>query len=376
MGVHSHPNCDVPCNPKKNTQGSCSDICFDKCPHLCKSHNGIEWPPQLPFIPPPPPPPRQHPLQPPPSHHDSGIISILFIIITALVPCLVVIGCILICSYARRICLRRRISQITFETQESFPNENHEPEMDHPIWFTTVGLRESFIDSITVCNYRRGEGLIEGTECSVCLSEFEQDERLRLLPKCSHAFHISCIDTWLRSHKNCPLCRAPIIVDNLSSAPAAQVSGTGSGLNNFGLTQETQMAHLELDNGGMEVQQLGEVGGSGLRVRDDVSDALPIQDGTDAGIPGDLAVNQLMGKENLKPVRRSISMDAGANVNSEHDSSDTNLVDKKSIRVAKRGSGSSSTDNLAKIGGSLQLHKGAISMKRSFSSSRKFLSFK
>lgn len=46
----------------------------------------------------------------------------------------------------------------------------------------------------------------------MCLSEFQEEERLRMLPKCSHAFHVACIDTWLKSHSNCPLCRAEISV--------------------------------------------------------------------------------------------------------------------------------------------------------------------
>ncbi|KAF1001522.1 hypothetical protein AG4045_000284, partial [Apium graveolens] len=53
-----------------------------------------------------------------------------------------------------------------------------------------------------------------GTDCSVCLTEFQDDETLRLLPKCNHAFHIPCIDTWLRSHTTCPLCRAGIVPNN------------------------------------------------------------------------------------------------------------------------------------------------------------------
>ncbi|KEH20780.1 zinc finger, C3HC4 type (RING finger) protein [Medicago truncatula] len=93
--------------------------------------------------------------------------------------------------------------------------------VDHPIWFIrTVGLQRSVIDSITVFKYRKDEGLVDGTECSVCLGEFQEEESLRILPKCSHAFHIPCIDTWLSSHKNCPLCRAPVIND------AAEVSIT------------------------------------------------------------------------------------------------------------------------------------------------------
>ncbi|KAG6428155.1 hypothetical protein SASPL_112404 [Salvia splendens] len=47
-------------------------------------------------------------------------------------------------------------------------------------------------------------------ECAVCLSEFEEKEIVRLLPKCNHSFHIECIDMWLRSHSTCPLCRSPV----------------------------------------------------------------------------------------------------------------------------------------------------------------------
>ncbi|PKU67342.1 RING-H2 finger protein ATL16-like [Dendrobium catenatum] len=47
-------------------------------------------------------------------------------------------------------------------------------------------------------------------ECAVCLSDFRSGERLRLLPDCSHAFHIDCIDAWLQSNTSCPLCRSRI----------------------------------------------------------------------------------------------------------------------------------------------------------------------
>ncbi|XP_015082226.1 RING-H2 finger protein ATL54-like [Solanum pennellii] len=76
----------------------------------------------------------------------------------------------------------------------------------------TVGLHPSVISTITIHKYKRGEGLIEGTECSVCLSEFRQNETFKILPTCNHAFHVPCIDTWLKSHTNCPMCRASIVI--------------------------------------------------------------------------------------------------------------------------------------------------------------------
>ncbi|ESQ30574.1 hypothetical protein EUTSA_v10011758mg [Eutrema salsugineum] len=46
-----------------------------------------------------------------------------------------------------------------------------------------------------------------GEECVICLSDFVSGERLRLLPKCNHGFHVRCIDKWLQQHLTCPKCR-------------------------------------------------------------------------------------------------------------------------------------------------------------------------
>ncbi|KAI3440418.1 uncharacterized protein J3R85_003481 [Psidium guajava] len=51
--------------------------------------------------------------------------------------------------------------------------------------------------------------------CAVCLSDFEDHDTLRLIPRCHHAFHPDCIGKWLASRSTCPVCRA-----NLTSQPA------------------------------------------------------------------------------------------------------------------------------------------------------------
>ncbi|KAF5734742.1 RING-H2 finger protein ATL46-like [Tripterygium wilfordii] len=73
------------------------------------------------------------------------------------------------------------------------------------------GLDQSFIDALPVFYYRDIVGLKEPFDCPVCLSEFSDQDKLRLLPLCSHAFHIYCIDTWLLSNSTCPLCRGTLI---------------------------------------------------------------------------------------------------------------------------------------------------------------------
>jgi len=47
-------------------------------------------------------------------------------------------------------------------------------------------------------------------ECPVCLTEFEPEDSLRLLPTCKHIFHQECIDAWFDAHSTCPLCRASL----------------------------------------------------------------------------------------------------------------------------------------------------------------------
>ncbi|KAF6171572.1 hypothetical protein GIB67_018096 [Kingdonia uniflora] len=48
------------------------------------------------------------------------------------------------------------------------------------------------------------------TECVVCLGELVEEDVVRFLPSCRHAFHLQCIDEWFVSHTNCPLCRSPV----------------------------------------------------------------------------------------------------------------------------------------------------------------------
>lgn len=72
------------------------------------------------------------------------------------------------------------------------------------------GLDQAFIDALPVFLYKEIVGLKEPFDCAVCLCEFSELDKLRLLPTCSHAFHIDCIDTWLLSNSTCPLCRGTL----------------------------------------------------------------------------------------------------------------------------------------------------------------------
>ncbi|XP_077230006.1 putative RING-H2 finger protein ATL61 [Tasmannia lanceolata] len=47
----------------------------------------------------------------------------------------------------------------------------------------------------------------EDVQCTVCLAEYQEKDKLRILPYCGHAFHVTCIDIWLRQNSTCPVCR-------------------------------------------------------------------------------------------------------------------------------------------------------------------------
>ncbi|KAL5199340.1 hypothetical protein ABZP36_020543 [Zizania latifolia] len=82
--------------------------------------------------------------------------------------------------------------------------------------FPRRGLPAAVLRALPVTVYAKsaagagGGGEAEALECAVCLSEVVDGEKVRMLPKCDHGFHVECIDMWFHSHDTCPLCRAPV----------------------------------------------------------------------------------------------------------------------------------------------------------------------
>ncbi|KAK1436948.1 hypothetical protein QVD17_02732 [Tagetes erecta] len=68
------------------------------------------------------------------------------------------------------------------------------------------GLDAAFLKTLPLVEFNPKD-FKDGLECSVCLSELEEKEKTRILPKCNHVFHAECIDMWFHSHSTCPICR-------------------------------------------------------------------------------------------------------------------------------------------------------------------------
>lgn len=369
--------------------------CLSCASYVCTNDCGgvdIYVPSDGPFSPPPPPPP-------PPPHVTNEKYHMPFYFITML--CVFGAFFMFICymiilkrnrSNSRSSIRRDNVSQFD-ETREDFViDENLGPILDHPIWYIrTVGLGQDVIDSISVFKYKKDEFLIDGSDCSVCLTEFEEDESLRLLPKCSHAFHIPCIDTWLRSHKNCPLCRAPIVSD-MDNSPRMDhvvevVSITSVGDDGSSTNDVDQDHDLELDGEGNNqemrcgvVENLDEEEEEGRSTMDlSMKNARVNLDGRKkrGRVFSDLVdqhrVKEIINNE-LQPARRSVSMDSSVAQVIHLTMNEMNLrkLDQGCSSNSKRGDRNSSLSKAMKsssFGRSLQ--KVPISMKRSFSTSGK-----
>lgn len=52
-------------------------------------------------------------------------------------------------------------------------------------------------------------GSTDQEECVICMAHFQNREEIRRLG-CFHFYHVKCIDNWLKTKEECPVCRFDI----------------------------------------------------------------------------------------------------------------------------------------------------------------------
>ncbi|XP_022747847.1 RING-H2 finger protein ATL70-like [Durio zibethinus] len=90
------------------------------------------------------------------------------------------------------------------------------------------GLDEEILSSYPKLLYSQAklykvDSLSSASSCSICLGEYKDTDMLRLLPDCGHSFHLQCVDSWLRLHPTCPICRNSPVPTPLAT-PLAEVT--------------------------------------------------------------------------------------------------------------------------------------------------------
>lgn len=129
------------------------------------------------------------------SDFDTNMVFILAALLCALI-------CALGLNSIVRCCLRCSGS-FAFETRDEVVAR-----------LASKGLKKSALHKIPITVYgsdSNNSTSFAGTDCPICLGEFMDGEKVRVLPKCNHGFHVRCIDTWLFSHPSCPTCRQSLL---------------------------------------------------------------------------------------------------------------------------------------------------------------------
>lgn len=143
------------------------------------------------------------------SSFDSNVLMVLSVLLCALI-CAIGLASLVKCSL--------RCSRL--EASESSANSSGSASC-------SSGIKQKALKTFTVVKYST-ELKLPGldTECVICLSEFAPGERVRLLPKCNHGFHVRCIDKWLRSNSSCPKCRHCLIESCQKIVECSQASSS------------------------------------------------------------------------------------------------------------------------------------------------------
>jgi len=125
---------------------------------------------------------------------DSNVIMILAVLL-----------CALICSLALNSIIRcgLRFSNIALNNDSSSSSSSNTSQQ-----LANKGIKKKALKTFPTVSYSAELKLPSlDTECMICLSEFTKGEKVRILPKCNHGFHVRCIDKWLKEHSSCPKCR-------------------------------------------------------------------------------------------------------------------------------------------------------------------------
>ncbi|XP_059279698.1 RING-H2 finger protein ATL78-like [Lycium ferocissimum] len=151
---------------------------------------------------------------------EANVITVLAVLVCAVVGSLVlnfIIKCIFSCS-----------TLVLVESSSNHTNNNPSSAK-----LANKGIKKKALKTFPVITYTtelKHPGL--DSECVICLSEFGVGEKVKVLPKCNHGFHVKCIDKWLNSHSSCPTCRHCLIetcqkiVNGDTSVTTAAISPT------------------------------------------------------------------------------------------------------------------------------------------------------
>ncbi|XP_055817867.1 RING-H2 finger protein ATL78-like [Solanum dulcamara] len=124
----------------------------------------------------------------------TNVIMVLAVLVSATI-CSLVLNSIIKCAF-------RCSTLILVDSYSNFTDSS----------VANKGIKKKALKTFSVITYTNELKYSRlDSECVICLSEFIVGEKVKVLPKCNHGFHVKCIDKWLNSHSSCPTCRHCLI---------------------------------------------------------------------------------------------------------------------------------------------------------------------
>ena len=79
----------------------------------------------------------------------------------------------------------------------------------HRLVMTNILPRYVIIKNIKIKEYTLNENKHDNERCPICLEDYNIGDTLNELI-CNHFYHKKCINNWIISNNNCPICRSSI----------------------------------------------------------------------------------------------------------------------------------------------------------------------
>jgi hypothetical protein len=270
-------------------------------------------------------------LSPIPSHPNSttNFPTIAIIVVGMMATSLLLMAYY---TFVIKCCLNSNNIDLIIARSFSFSRQHENQSSSISIASEPRGLDQEVISSIPIIHYKSEKENGEknfSSECAFCLSEFEEDEKLRVIPNCNHLFHIDCVDIWLQNNANCPLCRSKVSltreiqVDQHVLTPRPSPYFQSQNVENI-IGGYEDFVVIDLDNNehvdeGQNLHGIIEERGKELEVsRDSISPlhkkAIKLQKVTSMGDEGIIGFKDKFDGFLVQPIRRSFSMDLSIEV--------------------------------------------------------------
>ncbi|XP_042493799.1 RING-H2 finger protein ATL7-like [Macadamia integrifolia] len=138
-----------------------------------------------------------------------------------------------------------------------------------------LGLKKEIREMLPIIVFKESFS-VKDTQCSVCLGDYQAEDKLQQIPVCGHTFHMDCIDHWLATHTTCPLCRFSLLPSS-KTAPDHSDNRVEAQADEEQSYQESSSISHEVGTSvqtGAERESIGEESGSYcIRTKEECSDA-------------------------------------------------------------------------------------------------------